>query len=110
VDGERESGRVFIDNAQEKTPIQCGDPEAHGGISAQAMGVPESDRIGGLKSVGLCSACEHARIIRSDRGSIFYLCRLSATDPRFAKYPRLPVLSCPGYRKQEPAPAPNRES
>ena len=55
------------------------------------------------ESVGLCSECEHARIIRSDRGSIFYLCRLSATDARFAKYPRLPVLSCPGYKKLIPS-------
>lgn len=25
------------------------------------------------------------------------LCELSKTDPRFPKYPRLPVLACPGY-------------
>ena len=55
------------------------------------------------ESVGLCFDCEHARVIRSDRGSIFYLCKLHATDPRFVKYPRLPVLSCPGYRKKEAA-------
>jgi hypothetical protein len=73
------------------------------------MGVPESEHQSGLKpassqnseSVGLCSSCEHARVIRSDRGSIFYLCRLSASDPNFPKYPRLPVLSCTGYKKQE---------
>jgi hypothetical protein len=53
-------------------------------------------------SVGLCSDCQHARIIRSDRGSIFYLCGLSATDARFPKYPRLPVLNCAGYTKREP--------
>jgi len=35
--------------------------------------------------------------MRSDRGSIFYLCRLAATDPSFEKYPRLPVFSCTGY-------------
>jgi hypothetical protein len=68
------------------------------------MGVPESHGASGLKSIGLCFDCEHARVIRSDRGSIFFLCRLSATDSRFAKYPRLPVLSCPGYR-QKPADA-----
>jgi hypothetical protein len=62
------------------------------------MGGPESHRESGLTPVGLCSDCEHARIIRSDRGNVFYLCRLSATDPSFAKYPRLPVLRCPGYK------------
>jgi len=29
---------------------------------------------------------------------MFLLCRLASTDPRFAKYPTLPVLSCSGYR------------
>lgn len=37
------------------------------------------------------------QIIRSDRGSVFYRCGLSATDPRFPKYPALPVLRCAGY-------------
>jgi hypothetical protein len=39
--------------------------------------------------------------MESDRGSIFFLCQLALTDPGFAKYPRLPVLSCPGYQKIE---------
>jgi hypothetical protein len=47
--------------------------------------------------VGLCESCRHARIIRSDRESVFYLCQLSFTDPRFRKYPSLPVLECSGY-------------
>jgi len=52
---------------------------------------------------GLCSDCRHARTILSDRGSAFVMCQLSASDPAFPKYPRLPVLSCTGYsRKAEP--------
>jgi len=47
--------------------------------------------------IGLCARCLHMREIKSDRGSIFYLCELSATDPSFPKYPRLPVLRCAGY-------------
>ena len=47
---------------------------------------------------GLCSNCRHARQIESERKSVFILCELSLTDPRFPKYPRLPVLSCSGYR------------
>jgi hypothetical protein len=50
---------------------------------------------------GLCRDCEHAQTIRSDRGSTFYLCRLGLTNPRFPKYPRLPVRECDGYRPQE---------
>jgi hypothetical protein len=48
--------------------------------------------------IGLCASCVHARRIQSDRNSVFWLCQLSATDPRFAKYPELPVLACPGYQ------------
>jgi hypothetical protein len=50
---------------------------------------------------GLCANCLHARRIESARGSGFFLCELSLTDPRFAKYPRLPVLSCSGYTAKE---------
>jgi hypothetical protein len=39
------------------------------------------------------------RRIVSDRGSVFYLCGLSKTDPRFPKYPELPVLACVGYER-----------
>lgn len=48
--------------------------------------------------VGLCATCVHARQITSDRGTIFWMCGLSATDSRFPKYPPLPVLACIGYR------------
>ena len=47
--------------------------------------------------LGLCADCRFMRQITSDRGSIFYQCQLSATDPTFPKYPRLPVLHCTGY-------------
>lgn len=47
--------------------------------------------------VGLCADCIHMRRIESDRGSIFFLCQLSATDAQFPKYPRLPVMECSGY-------------
>lgn len=46
---------------------------------------------------GLCAGCLHARRIASSRGSIFFLCQRSASDPAFPKYPRLPVLECRGY-------------
>jgi len=51
--------------------------------------------------IGLCATCKHVRVVRSDRGSVFYQCLLAATDPRFRKYPPLPVLQCVGYEKQE---------
>jgi hypothetical protein len=51
---------------------------------------------------GLCATCAHARQIESARGSLFFLCQLSSTDPCFPKYPRLPVLACPGYAPNAP--------
>ena len=52
------------------------------------------------KSSGLCASCRHAQIIQSSKGSVFILCGLSRTDPRFPKYPRLPVLACDGYERR----------
>jgi len=46
---------------------------------------------------GLCATCQHARVLISDRGSTFYRCGLSDTDPRFRRYPALPVMRCEGY-------------
>lgn len=46
---------------------------------------------------GLCELCVNRRIIRNRVGSNFHLCSLSKKDPRYPKYPALPVLSCEGY-------------
>jgi hypothetical protein len=57
---------------------------------------------------GLCDACVHQRLIRSGRGSQFSMCLRHRTEPeRYPKYPRLPVLTCPGYERRsgEPLPA-----
>lgn len=53
------------------------------------------------RNAGLCANCLHSRRIESARGSVFVLCQLSATDPRFAKYPSLPVLACRGYERND---------
>lgn len=50
---------------------------------------------------GLCDSCRHRRIVRNDRRSRFILCLRSRTDPRFARYPRLPVGECPGFEPRE---------
>jgi len=60
--------------------------------------VPEVSNAG-KDRIGLCMDCKHMRPIRSDRGSTFFLCGRSATEPDFPKYPRLPVLQCSGYEK-----------
>jgi hypothetical protein len=42
--------------------------------------------------------------VESARGSRFWLCARSADDPRFASYPRLPVLECRGYEAGDARP------
>jgi len=49
---------------------------------------------------GLCATCAHARPVTSARGSTFWRCGLHERDPRFAKYPRLPVLRCEGFVRE----------
>ncbi len=56
--------------------------------------------------IGLCQTCHHAAVITAAGGGTFYRCRLSESDPRFPKYPPLPVLRCEGYRSREPVPPP----
>jgi hypothetical protein len=50
--------------------------------------------------VGLCLDCVHGRRIESDRGSVFHLCELAASDGAYSKYPRLPVIRCAGYQRK----------
>ena len=52
-------------------------------------------------SRGLCASCQHAKLIESSKGATFVLCQLSYVDPRFARYPRLPVLACDGYTPRD---------
>ena len=59
-------------------------------------------------SPGLCATCRHATVVRGAR-SEFWMCRRSATDPSFPRYPRLPVRSCRGYEPGEPITPPARE-
>ena len=49
--------------------------------------------------IGLYASCRHARVVRANTGTTHFLCELSAHDERYPKYPRLPVLAGPGYRK-----------
>jgi hypothetical protein len=61
-------------------------------VMSELKDAPPPDR------VGLCRTCVHGQTVTSSKGSTFYLCRLSETDPRFRRYPALPVLACTGYR------------
>ncbi len=47
--------------------------------------------------VGLCCGCRLASAQTSARGSAFWRCRLSEANPKFMRYPPLPVLACEGF-------------
>lgn len=49
---------------------------------------------------GLCATCVHLELLGSKR-SVFVRCALSDEDPRFPRYPPLPVRSCAGYEEEE---------
>jgi len=46
---------------------------------------------------GLCALCRHVRRVVSAKGSTFYQCR----EPSLPKYPRLPVVRCPGFERAD---------
>jgi hypothetical protein len=49
---------------------------------------------------GLCLICRHRRLQRSAR-SVFVRCALGSRDGEFPIYPRLPVVACPGFDRQD---------
>jgi hypothetical protein len=50
-----------------------------------------------LRHAGLCATCTQALVRPTRRGTAYLRCARAADDPRFPKYPRLPVSSCTGY-------------
>jgi hypothetical protein len=58
---------------------------------------------------GLCDSCVHQRVVKNTRGSTFSLCQRSKQEPdRFPRYPRVPVLECPGYERRSGVSSPTR--
>ncbi|HEX9621040.1 MAG TPA: hypothetical protein VF989_12945 [Polyangiaceae bacterium] len=60
-------------------------------MSSETSSAPE------LAGVGLCAECRHARKVTSVKRSTFWMCRRSAADARYRKYPPLPVIACDGF-------------
>jgi hypothetical protein len=54
----------------------------------------------GDKVFGLCDSCRHQQLVPNTRGSVFSLCLRSRSDPTYPRYPRMPVLACPGYEEK----------
>ncbi len=55
------------------------------------MGVTVTDKI------GLCFSCRYGNRIVSGKGSIFLQCQKHFENPRYPKYPEIPVVDCSGY-------------
>jgi len=53
---------------------------------------------------GLCQTCRHAKLNQTRRGTAYLRCGRAAWDERLVRYPRLPVLACPGFEAQETGP------
>jgi len=56
-------------------------------IEPPALGAP----------AGWCQQCVHAKVNRTKRGTAYLRCLRAAWDDRMTRYPRLPVLECPGF-------------
>jgi hypothetical protein len=53
-----------------------------------------------LQDAGLCTTCRFVRLVSSSRNVTYYRCGRSDDDPAYARFPRLPVVSCPGYQRR----------
>ncbi|GAA5037914.1 hypothetical protein HNP84_003224 [Thermocatellispora tengchongensis] len=49
---------------------------------------------------GLCRDCRHSRLNQTRRGTAYLRCTRAAWDERLPRYPRLPVLRCPGHEPE----------
>jgi hypothetical protein len=61
------------------------------------VGLPPASVVELHQHPGLCARCAHQRLLRSAR-STFLRCGKADEDPRFPRYPRLPVVACEGFR------------
>jgi GNAT superfamily N-acetyltransferase len=51
---------------------------------------------------GLCETCAHAKLNATRKGTAYLRCTRATWDQRLPRYPRLPVIDCPGYEKAGP--------
>ncbi len=70
--------------------LDCVDPNRPSRNRAEALAEAQ-------ERAGLCASCRHARVTHNHRGHDFWRCGRSDVDPRFARYPRMPVRRCAGH-------------
>jgi hypothetical protein len=52
---------------------------------------------------GLCADCAFVHRNETRKGTVYWRCTRAASDPGFPRYPRLPVISCPGFEVPDQA-------
>ncbi|MDR0786370.1 MAG: hypothetical protein LBG44_00640 [Gemmatimonadota bacterium] len=103
MDPEEEPGLLSDETMDEAAPLDeviLGAPSdlvSSGDASWVGLGrsLPLADAFPG--DVGICATCVNVRRVESRRGSVFLLCVLSAADPRYPRYPGLPIQMCEGW-------------
>lgn len=58
---------------------------------------------------GLCNLCTYQRVVGNTRGSRFSMCERGVRTgerERYPKYPRIPVVECPGFEPCAASPSP----
>ena len=95
----RLSAGIVTFHAEPRTAVSKASPSRPGHAAGRS---PEMTRQ--PTGAGLCGDCRHARPVETRRGTTFLLCGRAAVDARFARYPALPVLRCPGYEAVAPTP------
>jgi hypothetical protein len=48
---------------------------------------------------GLCADCQYAKLTQTRHGPAYLRCTRAAWDAALARYPRLPVIECPGFQR-----------
>ena len=104
LDRRRVGGRVGVEKGRgARSHLKAS--RRRGGIPARADVASADGRHGTLRQL------PHQRLVPNTRGSVFSLCERSRTDPRFPRYPRVPVAQLPAAssrgRGPSRAPAPS---
>lgn len=73
------------------------------------MGTSSTDSGAERVPAGYCLSCVYARVVPAKADVVYYFCERSVGDRRYARYPRLPVLTCDGYASRVETESP-RES
>lgn len=78
----------------------CEDLPAVMPVTEEGCLCPACLRVEIAARIGQCAGCGHAKRLKGRSGATMFQCGLAAGDARFAKFPRLPMAACAGYREQ----------